>query len=176
MNHSITLRDAQLTDATTIAQLHAQSWRQTYRGIYSDAFLDHNVLEDRYTVWQERLTTPRQQQQVILAEQATTLVGFACLFIDDDLQFGTLLDNLHIAAQWQGAGIGKQLLQACATRISDLSKNHKLYLWVYETNERARKVYERLGAVHHETVDQPTASGTPARACRYVWEDVSVLL
>ena len=172
----IELKDAQLSDAAAIARLHAASWQQTYRGIYSDFFLDHEVEKDRAAVWQERLTNPNSQQQVIIALQYHTLVGFACLFLDEDPLYGSLLDNLHIAADWQQAGIGKRLLQACAHRIYEHSKQHQMYLWVYEVNERARRVYEHLGAQHVETVVQPTVSGAQANACRYVWPDVKPLL
>ena len=81
-----------------------------------------------------------------------------------------------VAANWQKAGIGKNLLQECARRIYSKAQSHKMYLWVYESNQNARKVYERLGATHIETVEQPTASGITAPACRYVWADVAVLL
>jgi GNAT superfamily N-acetyltransferase len=172
----IQLRDAQFPDYIAIARLHAASWQQTYRGIYSDAFLDHEVEQDRTALWHDRLSNPSNQQQVILAVQEETIVGFACLFLDDDPAFGSLLDNLHITANWQKAGIGKLLLQECARRIYSKAHNHSMYLWVYESNENARRVYERLGAKHIETVEQPTASGVTAPACRYVWTDVKVLL
>ena len=172
----IELRDAQFSDYDSIARLHAASWRQTYRAIYSDHFLDHEVEQDRAAVWYDRLSSPHSRQQVIVAVQDETIIGFACLFLDDDPAYGSLLDNLHIASHWQKAGIGKRLLQACAQRIENLGNSRKLYLWVYESNANARRVYERLGAAHIETVEQPTASGNNALACRYVWQDVKVLL
>jgi ribosomal protein S18 acetylase RimI-like enzyme len=172
----IAVRDAQYADYIAIAQLHAESWRQTYRGIYSDAFLDHEVEQDRAIVWQDRLSLPTSQQQVIVALHNDTLVGFACLFLDTDPKFGSLLDNLHITLSFQKSGIGKRLLQECARRIGSKSKSPKMYLWVYESNENARRVYEQLGAVHIATEEQPTASGVSAPACRYAWTDVAVLL
>lgn len=172
----IQLRDAQLSDYLAIARLHAASWKQTYRGIYSDQFLDQEVEQDRAALWHNRLSNTNTLQQVVVAVNNETIVGFACLLLDDDVNYGSLLDNLHIAASWQKAGIGKKLLQACANRITNKAQGHNMYLWVYESNENARQVYERLGATHIETVAQPTPSGIPAPACRYVWPDVAVLL
>lgn len=172
----IQLRDAQFSDYDAIARLHAASWKQTYRGIYSNQFLDHEVEQNRAALWHNRLSEPSDQQQIVVAEKDGIIVGFACLFLNDDNQYGTLLDNLHISANWQKAGIGKQLLQECAHRILLKAQSPKMYLWVYESNENARKVYERLGAKHLETVEQPTVSGTTAPACRYAWSDAAVLL
>src|SRR5690349_2806909 len=113
----IELRDAVFSDYVAIAQLHATSWKQTYRGIYSDQFLDHDVEKDRAALWHNRLSTPSNRQHVVVAIYEESIVGFSCLFLDDDAQYGSLLDNLHIAANWQKAGIGKKLLQECARRI-----------------------------------------------------------
>lgn len=170
----ITLRDARLSDYASIARLHAQSWRQNYRGIYSDPFLDNEVEHERLDVWQKRLSAPGSNQQVIVATQDEAIVGFACLQLDDDPVFGSLLDNLHVASAVQGSGIGKLLMKECAQRIADKSNSHRMYLWVYEANENARRVYERLGAEHFETVEKQTEDGTKAQVCRYVWKDASV--
>lgn len=51
-------RLANPSDAEAIATLHAGSWRRHYRGAYSDAFLDGDVVSDRLAVWAERLREP----------------------------------------------------------------------------------------------------------------------
>ena len=51
-------RHATAQDASAIATLHAESWRQNYRGAFSDAFLDGDVHTERLTVWTKRLRTP----------------------------------------------------------------------------------------------------------------------
>ncbi|MGB3850078.1 MAG: hypothetical protein WA958_08940 [Tunicatimonas sp.] len=60
----ITYRAATLADAEAIAQLHAQSWQQHYRGIMRDDYLDHSVREDRQAVWAERLKSPTVNQHI----------------------------------------------------------------------------------------------------------------
>jgi GNAT superfamily N-acetyltransferase len=152
----ITLREARLSDYASIAKLHAESWQQNYRGIYSDQFLDNEVEQDRLTVWHKRLSAPASNQQVIIATQDETVVGFACLLLDDDPTFGSLLDNLHVTTNVQKTGIGKLLMKECARRIANKNSSNRMYLWVYEANENARRVYERLGAEHFETVEKPT--------------------
>src|SRR5213592_3783401 len=57
-------------DAEAVANLHADSWRRHYRGAYSDAFLDGDVVADRLAVWTERLREPDPRRCTILAEDA----------------------------------------------------------------------------------------------------------
>ena len=37
-------RNATPDDASTIAEIHTLSWQQNYRGIWSDEYLDDNLL------------------------------------------------------------------------------------------------------------------------------------
>src|SRR6266545_1171398 len=59
-------RLASPADAKAVADLHADSWRRHYRGAYSDAFLDGDVVADRLAVWTARLREhdPRRGRRV----------------------------------------------------------------------------------------------------------------
>src|SRR5205807_3917990 len=46
----VRFRHATADDAAAMARLHTQSWRENYRGVYSDAFLDDEALADRVAV------------------------------------------------------------------------------------------------------------------------------
>ena len=54
-------------DAVNIALLHTQSWQWHYRGIWSDAFLDGPVAENRLAVWNKRLLESPENQLILLA-------------------------------------------------------------------------------------------------------------
>ena len=43
----IEYRSAELSDANAIANLHARSWREHYRGSFDDAFLDGDLVGER---------------------------------------------------------------------------------------------------------------------------------
>ena len=72
---SMHIRPAAPADIDAIANLHAESWRITYRGQYSDAFLDGPVYEDRLGVWRDRLTSPTSNQHTIVAEDSDMAMG-----------------------------------------------------------------------------------------------------
>jgi ribosomal protein S18 acetylase RimI-like enzyme len=108
--------------------------------------------------------------------QENIIVGFSCIYLDDDSIYGTLLDNLHVSAGCQRSGIGRLLMKKSAKLILQRSNNRKMYLWVFEANQNARQVYERLGGKNVETVKKQNDDGTEAKACRYFWEDVTPLI
>src|SRR5205809_6551232 len=79
-----TYREATAKDVEAIAGLHADSWRRHYRGAYSDAFLDGDVITDRVAVWTDRLTQPQPEQCTIVADCDGAVIGFAHTLLDDD--------------------------------------------------------------------------------------------
>ncbi|GAB3039939.1 GNAT family N-acetyltransferase [Spirosoma pulveris] len=172
----ITYREATLIDAEPIAQLHSLSWQQNYRGIWRDDFLSGPVLENRQTVWYERLSQPVQNQQVIVAEEKGILLGFACVYVDDDAVWGTLLDNLHVLSHQKGKGIGTQLLKSAARWSYTQAPEAGLYLWVLTQNTSAQAFYQSLGGVNQEVKAHENPGGGISDAYRYVWPDIKTLL
>lgn len=171
----ITLKNAGFEDYKIIARLHTENWRQNYRGILSDYFLDKRLLKYMEDTWEQKLKAPTGKQYTTIALSGNEMVGFSCLALDDDNQFGSMLDNLHVATGAQQKGIGKILMKHCAVIIRDFAANRRMYLWVYEQNKNAIAVYNRLGGTHYETMVKETAEGTPAIVYRYTWDDVSIL-
>jgi GNAT superfamily N-acetyltransferase len=166
-------RKASPLDAASVAELHAGSWRNSYRGILSDHFLDHEVFEDRLSQWRERLTDPQPStQMVLLAEEQGELLGFACVFLDADPRWGALLDNLHVRPGDQGRGLGQRLMGEEVSWILDRRPESGLYLWLYEGNHQAARFYERLGGHAVERQVQLAEGGTEVIAIRYGWQNL----
>ena len=168
-NPSVRFRDATIADADTIAWLHTESWRRTYRGMMTDAFLDGGALENRRQVWHERLTTARADQCVRIAEDASSLIGFVCVFAGQDPVWGSYIDNLHVAYAHHRSGVGRALMQQAGQWLSGVRPDEGVYLWVMEANAPARAFYERLGAANAGTIDLTDPGGGHAPNCRYTW-------
>lgn len=171
----VTLQKAAFSDYESIARLHAANWRDNYRGILSENFLDKEV--DRYMLktWRKKLHEPPAKQYTSIAYRDKKIAGFSCLVTDDDPLFGSMLDNLHVAAEARYQGIGKLLMQHCASLILAHATTPKMYLWVYVQNKSAVAVYESWGGRQHETLQKSTAEGSGALVHRYTWDDVSIL-
>jgi GNAT superfamily N-acetyltransferase len=167
-------------DAEAVARLHADSWRRHYRGAYSDAYLDGDILGERLAVWSGRLATPTGRR-TLLAEDGTYVLGFVHVVLDDDPEWGSLVDNLHVTAARQRTGVGRALLTRAAQEAAALAQSPALYLWVLEQNAPAQAFYTAMGAEHVETTlvgapagDPTRLHGTPAKF-RMAWPDAAAL-
>lgn len=153
-----------------IARLHAYSWQVHYRGIFNDQYLDHEVMQERMSVWKRRFENPSKDQYIILANDKDLLCGFGCVFLNHDPEFGSLVDNLHVHPEWQRKGIGRKLMNHCAQRVAELDNQFKMYLWVLKENHKARQFYESLGGKTVETTIENNPGGGQAEILRIYWD------
>ena len=171
-----------MDDAGAIAALHADSWRHNYRGAYSDEFLDGDVLTDRQALWSGRLDGDTLDTATFVARTrgSARLAGFAHLAFDTDPKWGCLLDNLHVAHELKGAGIGTRLIVTVAEQAC--GRHERLHLYVLEQNTDAQAFYRARGGRFVEASHVPAPGGVAGRLHGrpkrhlYVWEDPSALL
>jgi len=73
------------------------------------------------------------------------------------------VQQLYVATEWQGRGIGRALLDLAKERSAG-----ELQLWAFQVNETARRFYERNGFVVAELTD---GSGNEEKEpdVRYIW-------
>lgn len=171
------IRPATSADTSTIAKLHANSWRFAYRGVINDEYLRTEADRDRLRFWQERLELPAPNQRVLLLEENASLLGFACVYIDHDPEFGSFLNNLHVAQDHLGRGCGARLMFAvrdCCVKFSPMSP---MYLSVVDSNVRARKFYLRFGGTLSGTTEWEPPGGGLVLLHRLAWsslEDIRI--
>jgi ribosomal protein S18 acetylase RimI-like enzyme len=165
----IEYRSAKPSDAEAIAYLHARSWRENYRGSFSDAFLDGDLPAERLRVWCERLEHPPGNQLVQVAVDGTNVLGFVCAYGAHDPQWGSFVDNLHVAHAFKRNGIGSSLMRRVGAWLVPLYPQLGVYLLVLEANASARRFYERLGAQNAGVSTMETHGGAAVRSCRYTW-------
>ena len=143
---TIHIRPAGPGDAKAIADLHAASWRSTYRGVFPDAYLDREAGPERRRHWDRRLRTdPAPDQGVLVAMEDGACVGFICIYLEGEPGWGPLLDNLHVRPELKGGGIGKRLIEAGRAWVAASGRHDRWHLWVVEGNAPTRRVYEHLG-------------------------------
>ena len=173
----ISYRRATAADVQAVAALHADSWRRNYRGAYLDSFLDGDVVEDRLTSWSERLSMPSTSSFTMVANEGGVVVGFAHTILDEDAEWGALLDNLHVAHHLKGTGIGTRLMAETAAGVIDARPGSGVHLWVLEQNTAAQSFYRARGGrcVGHR-LGGPFPGGGRAVTLRYAWPDPSILI
>ncbi|VVE88056.1 GNAT family N-acetyltransferase [Pandoraea bronchicola] len=162
---------ATMQDVARIADLHAHSWQTTYAHMLPAEHMRDHLIQEHTALWRERLTrvddTAMRIWKACPDVANAPLAGFVCALSGGD---GILLDNLHVAAAWQGQGIGRALFYQVRDWASAVDPKAALYLWVLARNTRARHFYDRLGgragAVHPIAV----SPGIELPALRYVWQ------
>lgn len=140
-----TIRAATVHDARAIAKVFIAAWRGAYRGIVSDRIID-DLNEDEVTDWLGNLIGSPAASTFVAEGADHEIVGFTrCGNDPDDVRRGHVY-ALYVTPETSGRGVGRHLL-ARALHHVDPDGTRAVTLWVFETNERARRVYERSGFV-----------------------------
>jgi GNAT superfamily N-acetyltransferase len=172
---TVTFREADPTDVALIAALHTESWRDAYRRMLPTTYLEGPIVDDRTSVWQQRLASSHPERQlVLLALDGDALLGFVCVLLDEEPQWGACLDNLHVVSHYKGQGLGRQLFAKAAQWVSTVEPRWPLHLWVFENNYGARRFYDCLGGAIIERQDKHIA-GAEVPSLRYLWNDLEAL-
>lgn len=103
----------------------------------------------RETDLHQHLFGPKPFAEVLLAEEAGKVVGFALFFFNYSTFLakpGIYLEDLFVEPEVRGRGVGKELLLAVARRAVELGCG-RMEWSVLDWNERAIKFYRSLGAV-----------------------------
>jgi GNAT superfamily N-acetyltransferase len=171
----LVLRQAVNSDAASIANLHAESWRSAYRGILSNDYLDDDIFTERQAYWQKCLDAPHpERRHVLLAEQDKNVIAFVSVFLDKEPEHGALLHNLHVLPNLKGQGLGRLLMREAA-QWTLLQNVNQMHLWTFEANHEARKFYDALGGEVVGKRLESVAGNVEREILRYSWEDLEKL-
>ena len=140
------IREANYSDAEAIAELHTNSWRNTYKNSLNTDYLKNIVPSERKSVWLQRLSEPKSNQCVTVAENNGEIIGFSCAFAGESTDLGSYLDNLHVSPLNQGKGTGTILLKKAAKYCFQQAPGSGMYLLVNQDNIKAKQFYETCGA------------------------------
>jgi GNAT superfamily N-acetyltransferase len=142
----VAIRQAVPGDARAIAEVHVASWRWAYRGHLPEETLAALDVGERASWWREVLNDAARIV-LLAARDDGTIVGFAHAAATDDAD-GTFdvaqLYAIYLEERAAGQGIGGALLGRVTGEMRRAGFT-RACLWVLETNERARRFYERAG-------------------------------
>jgi GrpB-like predicted nucleotidyltransferase (UPF0157 family)/RimJ/RimL family protein N-acetyltransferase len=158
------LRDATLADARSIADLHAQSWRATYRGLVPQGYLDSLSGDDRLEKWLSWLATGPPANQAVVVVQRGQIRGFATICATEGVP--PVLGAIYVDVEHWGRGYGGALLAAAEERARNAGHT-EMTLWVHPRNEHARRFYERAGWTDDGLERTATAWGVELPERRY---------
>jgi len=169
----IHIRRAIKDDISAIAKVHVDSWKTTYKGIFSNEILDNITYDQREKLWESIFQKEDGHQFRFVAE---TLNGKIIGFIDGGVErTGTYncdgeLYAIYLLQQYQGLKIGQKLFQAL---LSECVKNdmQSLLVWVV-TNNPSKKFYEKFNP---EKIDTKFLERVKVEETAYCWRDLKLL-
>lgn len=123
-------------DAARLGYVHVTCYREAYRNLIPQGFLDSLDIEERTAGWTSIIEYTGNNKFV--AEADGEIVGFSASgpSRDDDAPRELELYSIYLLSPYFGSGLGQQLLDAA---IAD----DPAYLWVAEDNPRAQAFYRR---------------------------------
>ncbi len=149
-------------------------WRTAYRGVIADEFLDAMSEDDRTNRWLEILQRP--EHATFVAEiEGHGIVGFANGGPEREgrQDYRGELCGLYVLSEWQGQGIGRQLVATFASWLLD-SGFDTMLVWTLADNP-FRRFYERLGGKLIAEKDIEIGEQKLDEVA-YGWDDVTTLL
>ena len=143
MTIDFAVRRAEPADAPSMARVHVDAWRETYRGLMSDAVLDDPGLPSwRERFWAAALTDQRYGQNIAaIALHKESVIGVAMSGPPLAAAGPQQLYVLYVYAAFHGSGVGTALLNAVIDRTAPAA------LWVADPNPRAQAFYRKHGFV-----------------------------
>ena len=169
------VRRARMEDAHAIASVWAESWRDAYRGIVPDDYLN-SIDVERWADRQRRyMGESHGAATTFVAEVDGRIVGWTSNGPNRDtsLPFAGELYTLYISPEHQRRGIGRRLMKVAAKSLVEAGMASML-LWVLADNRNARRFYEAAGG---RVADEQhvTFGGASLREVAYGWEELTNL-
>jgi len=169
----ITIRSARPGDARGIARLDVETWRTTYAGMLSTAYLV-GLSEPRREIGWRRVILREPRDVRIAVKDGGAILGFgSCGPNRSDRFFSGEVFTLYVAPDWQDQGIGRRLLIALFRRLVAVGCPSAI-VWVLRDNP-SRFFYERLGA-HQVSRKAFPVGGAAIEAVAYGWRDLPSFL
>ena len=142
---NIIIRNIKKEDLWSVSSIAVEGWKNAYRGIIDDEFLDSLKVEDNYN----KMLKNYQENGFIVAEINNEVVGF-CRYTINNLfsQYVKDIDcelcAIYVKPDLKRQGIGKALFNYV---INEQKKNNNknMILWCLKENYNSRRFYEKMG-------------------------------
>ncbi|HTI13426.1 MAG TPA: GNAT family N-acetyltransferase [Dictyobacter sp.] len=171
----VSIRSARIADAYGIAQVQVDTWRTTYKGIVSDAYLDQLSYQQREQMWQEILRGMTSGVFVAEDEQGH-VIGFSSggLERENNPLYRGELYAIYIQQSFQRSGLGRKLTTAVVQYLLHQDVTSML-VWVIEKNPASR-FYQTLGGTPIKKRQETDRDGRVIDEVAYGWQDIYGLL
>jgi RimJ/RimL family protein N-acetyltransferase len=160
------IRRAQERDVPAIAAGHLATWQTAFRGLLPDNVLDGLTVEPFEQSW--TLHVQRPSRTNFVSELAGQLTGFVSVGPSRDEDATPEIAEVYACYLFPGFwGSGHATLLWDAGLAALGPQFHKVTLWVFSENLRARRFYEKMGMSPDGAVSDRPYFGASASQLRY---------
>lgn len=140
---AVTVRALEPADAEAAAAVHEAAWREAYGGIIPGVALEKMIVRRGPGWWQR---AGAQRRAILVLEVGGEIAGYASFGMARYARRPGIgeIQELYLAPQYQGLGLGKQLFNASITKLRG-QKCAGLLVRSLADNERALDFYRRRG-------------------------------
>lgn len=155
-----------------IADLYIRNWREAYKGLLSQDYLDSLTMEGVCAKWRDYIQQPNQGVYMVMETPEEggpeKLAGFVGVKPYHRIENCIYVYSLHVEPHMRGRGIGSALVKRIAEQGWE-EGYPKMGVCVVCGNENARRLYAQLGAEHCMFIEDGFA-GDPVPSEVMVWD------
>src|ERR671917_2920805 len=139
----ISIRRAKSEDSAALSNVFDSAWREAYQGVIPSIALDRMIARRGPRWW---LSTIGRGRPLVVLDVGETVAGYVSYgrCRDRSLPAEGEIDELYLAPEYQGVGLGRRLFKAVRNDLRDREMNRTV-VWALADNERACSFYDRLG-------------------------------
>jgi ribosomal protein S18 acetylase RimI-like enzyme len=170
------IRRGDISDVVGISKVQIDSWRETYKGLIYDEYLNSLSYEQKTERWKQFFSAGEQNDRMLVIEnESKEIVGFAFYGsnVEKEYNYDADLHGVYILKAYQNQGYGSKIIKMAARELIDLGYN-SLIIWALKDNNYSR-FYEKMGGIKVE--ERPYKYGTQeVTLIGYGWEDIRTIL
>ncbi len=134
------IRKANINDAKDIVKINMNGWKETYKGIFPQKFLDKLNIDDEISI--KKCEDKIQEYAVCeIDNKVVSIIRYGKNKKDFNNNYGEI-HALYIDNAYQHQGIGTKLVQFA---INELKNNYKSILVSTLVENPANKFYKKIG-------------------------------
>lgn len=143
------IREGRQTDIPAMAGIYLEDLKDTYKDLLPASYLESLSMEEARKTWESFLAGG--DNRCLVWEEEETVMGFAGIKRDEAREKGAVLSSLYVGREFQGKRIGSSLVEH-VLKQAESQGNETVEVCVVMENDRARRLYEHLGAVYEKAV------------------------
>jgi GNAT superfamily N-acetyltransferase len=144
---SVEIINCEFNDIPDIARIHVMSWKDTYRGLVPQDYLDGLSIEVRKKGWESIFRDEtNEDSNVFMAYVDNVPAGFVSFgqARDENMKGKGEIYAIYLLKEFWSKGIGFSLFERASKTLLKEGFS-ECYLWVLDTNKNAIDSYSRWG-------------------------------